>query len=108
MLAKQPIASFDYFIQGKTLLIVDLDDDSYAPSVTNDIHNVVDYLKNTIDELETYTLIYRDSMGIYDLIQLKNNEPTFKSLGGMVGSAPIKNLDDALTAVIELQNKHHL
>ena len=51
-----------------------------SKSVTNDIENVLEEIRAELGNLAGFAIIYRDSMGRWDGVQLKNESAHFYSL----------------------------
>ena len=89
--------SFNYLIRSPNNWIVIIDKDMGGRSVTNDIEYVVWWLTHHID-ISKYSFIYRDSMGIYDGIKVKD--------GKFLSFYPIREKD--LYKALEFEYKLYL
>lgn len=78
MIRKPFRADYTYTIEGNVIAIVDLDLGS--KSVTNDIENVLEDIRAELGDLAGFAVIYRDSMGRWDGVRLKNGSAYFYSL----------------------------
>lgn len=79
-------ASFSYSVDGNVVCIIDHDD---GMSVTNDVENVIDDIAALGIDVNSNHIIYRDTDGYWDGIEVKN--------GGFVCFFPIhvRDLKDA-------------
>lgn len=59
-------STFTYSINDKIIFI---EDSNVGMSVTNDIENVIESISNTVD-INKHDIIYRDSNGVIDGIQI--------------------------------------
>ena len=81
-------AQFSYEIKDNVVVIYDLDNGQ--KSVTNDAENVIQKIHNELGSLDSYRVIYRDSMKIFDEIMVNENRfAGFKPLH-------VKTLNEAL------------
>jgi len=72
-------------------------------SVTNNVENVVPYVHDLLDlDVENSIVIYRDSDGIYDGIDLKSTSFPFYFLGE---NNPIKSEDEAVRIALAMRGK---
>ncbi|HYD61941.1 MAG TPA: DUF6011 domain-containing protein [Noviherbaspirillum sp.] len=71
-------ASYDFTIEQGIVCVVDLDN---GRSVTNDAENVIADLAAKGIDLDTHLVIYRDTLGVWDQLQVSNLRfAGFKSL----------------------------
>ncbi len=72
-------ASFDYFMKGGVIVILDL---NKGRSVTNDAENVIQTIRAAGMPVDTCPVIYRDSINTYDQLRVfKGQFAGFKSIG---------------------------
>lgn len=71
-------SDYTYKVTENIISIIDLDKGGL--SVTNDIENIIQDLRNIIGDLSGYAIIYRDSMGIWDGIRIEGETINFYSL----------------------------
>lgn len=105
MLRQRHLSDFDVeIIDNKVVVVTDLDIGNR--SVTNDIDNIVPYLRNTVPEFEACVLIYRDSDGVYDLVEhIDRESPNIRSLGAVVkAGVGITDRDRAIKIATDIAN----
>jgi len=103
-------ASIEVFVNGDIVVVIDKDDDQYAPSVTNDIYAVVKHVYETVSDVSEKAIIYRDSAGVYDLVLHSNltHGIEIRSLGGMAGVGAVYDFQFAIDTAKALKDKHHI
>lgn len=103
-------ASIEVFVSGDIVVVIDKDDDQLSPSVSNDIYTVVKRVYETVSEASGKVIIYRDSMGVFDLVLHANAslDIELRSLGGMAGVGAIYDYQFAVDTAKALKEKHHI
>jgi len=100
-----PADIFEFQIHGNILLIrhashVEIPDCLFA------LETMLQTIQNMIGDLSSYTLLYKDSQGNYDLIMRKADAIEFRSLGETVGLSNITDEYTALNVAAELRAHH--
>jgi len=100
-----PVDIFDFQVHGNVLLVrhashVEIPDCLFA------LETMLQTIQNIVGDLTSYTLLYKDNQGNYDLIMRKADTIEFRSLGGAVGLSNITDEYTAINAAATLRAHH--